>query len=70
MMLASGWALWVMRPAAVSTSSRPMSGLDVMLMMTPWAPAMLVSSRGLETAALAAFSALPAPLALPVPMWA
>ena len=28
--------------AAVSTSSRPMSGLEVMLMMTPRAPAMLV----------------------------
>ena len=31
-------------------------------MITPRAPAMLVSSSGLEIAALAAFSALPAPL--------
>ena len=37
-----------MRPAAVSTSSRPMSGLEVMLMITPCAPAMLVSSSGEE----------------------
>ena len=49
MMLASGWADWVIMEAAVSTSSRPMSGLEVMLMMTPRAPAMLVSSSGLES---------------------
>jgi len=70
MMFASGCALWVIMEAAVSTSSRPISGLEVMLMITPRAPAMLVSSSGLEIAALAAFSALPAPLATPTPMWA
>ena len=46
MMFASGCALWVMRPAAVSTSSRPMSGLEVMLMMTPCAPAMQYGTGG------------------------
>ena len=43
---------------------------SLLLMITPCAPAMLVSSSGEEIAALAAFSALPAPLALPTPMWA
>ena len=40
----------------VSTASRPISGLEVMLMITPCAPAMLVSSSGEEIEALAAFS--------------
>ena len=70
MMFASGWADWVIRLDACSTSSRPMSGEEVMLIITPLAPAIEVSSSGLEMAAFAAFSALPAPLALPTPIWA
>ena len=70
MMFASGCAELVMRLAAFSTSSRPMSGEEVMLMITPRAPEMLVSKSGLEMAALAASSALFTPLAEPTPMCA
>ena len=70
MMLASGLAAsWTML-AAVSTSSRPRSDEPVMLMSTPMAPLMEVSSRGLATAAWAACSALSRPEAVPTPMWA
>ena len=48
----------------------PMSGEAVMLMITPRAPAIVVSSRGLEMAAMAACSALSLPPARPTPMWA
>ena len=41
---------------------------QVMLMITPRAPEMLVSKSGLEMAALAASSALFTPLAEPTPM--
>ncbi len=55
---------------AVSISSRPMSGEEVMLMMTPFAPLMAVSRRGLEMAMFAAVSALSFPEARPTPIWA
>ena len=68
--LASSWARSVTIWEAVSISSRAMSGEEVILMITPLAPAILVSSRGLEMAAMAACSALSLPLARPTPMWA
>ena len=49
-----------MRPAAVSTSSRPISGLEVMLMITPCAPAD-AGLRRLRSPPWRRFSALPAP---------
>ena len=70
MMLASSWARSVTIWEAVSISSRAMSGEEVMLMITPLAPEILVSSRGLDTAARAACWALSLPLAWPTPMWA
>ena len=55
---------------AVSISSRPISGDEVILIITPLAPLIAVSRSGLEIAILAAFSALSLPEALPTPIWA
>ena len=70
MMFASGFAASMTMFAAVSTSSSPSSEEPVMLMRTPVAPLMDVSSSGLETAAIAACSALSRPEAVPTPMCA
>ena len=70
MMLALGLAASCTIPAAVSTSSRVISAEPVMLISTPIAPLMEVSSRGLETAAVAACSAFSRPVAMPTPICA
>ena len=64
----SAWAAIIAE--AVSTSSKPISGLEVILMITPLAPLIAVSKSGLEIAMLAAVSALSLPLARPTPIWA
>ncbi len=56
--------------SGVDLVQRRCRGEEVMLMITPFAPAILVSSRGLEMAAIAACSALSLPLAWPTPIWA
>ena len=53
-MFASGCAFYLMDSQAFSISSRPISGEDVMLMITPFAPAIDVSSSGLDVAISAA----------------
>ena len=70
MMLALGSTTSCTRLAASLTSSRDMSNPPRTLMMTPVAPSMVVSSRGLETAWRTALIMRLSPLARPMPMWA
>ena len=62
MMFASGWADWVIRLDACSTSSRPMSGEEVMLIITPLAPAIEGFQQRAGNGGLCRVLALPAPL--------
>src|SRR5690606_2070017 len=68
MMLASGSAASAMISAASLTSNSPRLELPVMLSKMPLAPSMDASSKGLDTAALAAFTARSSPEATPMPI--
>ena len=69
MMLASGWALWVDEAGSRLDVLQADVGAGGDVDDNAVGPGDAgLPAGGLDTAALAAFSALPAPLALPVPM--